>query len=197
MKPMRLSLLVAAAVFTGCISKPAPSQQFFTLPTSPPSGSMEDLGSLEGRTLGFGPVTVASHLDRSFVAIRLDDTVYEFADSLRWAAPVETMVQERLVEGLVWATSAQDVQAFPWASTRPPAVQVSARLVRFEVTPDGSADLSAYWLIRDGTSREVLASGNFVNHQPGDGGPARSAIAALDRALIAFAQELAARIPPP
>lgn len=197
MKSIILSLLAAVALLAGCISKPAPSQQFFTLPTSPPSGSMEDLGSLEGRSLGFGPVTVASHLDRAFVAIRLDDTVYEFADSLRWASPVELLIQERLVEGLVWATSAQDVQAFPWASTRPPAVQVSARLVRFEVTPGGSADLSAYWLVRDGTTREVLASGHFVNHQAGDGGSARSAIQALDRALIAFAQELAARIPPP
>lgn len=197
MKSARVSRFAAVALVAGCISKPAPSQQFFTLPTSPPVGDVEEMGSLQGRSLGFGPVTMASHLDRSFVAIRIADTVYEFADSLRWAAPVETLVQERLVESLVWATGAEDLQAFPWSSTRPPAVQVSARLVRFEVTPDGSADLSAYWLIRDGATREVLASGHFVNHQPGDGGPARSAIRALDRALIAFAEELATRIPPP
>jgi uncharacterized lipoprotein YmbA len=142
-------------------------------------------------------VSVASHLDRAFVAIRRNDALYEFADSLRWAAPVETLVQERLVAALLWATGASDVQAFPWASTRPPDVQVSAHLVRFEVTPGGAADLIAYWFIRDGQTRSVLGSGSFTHQERVRDASARAAVEALDRSLIALASELARRIPAP
>lgn len=197
MKPFLTALMAGAALVSGCISNPSPSQRLFALPTSPPAGQAEEVGSLAGRTLGFGPVSVASHLDRAFVAIRRNDALYEFADSLRWAAPVETLIQERLVAALLWVTGADDVRAFPWASIRPPDVQVSAHLVRFEVGPDRSADLVAYWFIREGDTRALLASGTFTDHQPVEGTSAPAAVEALDRALIAFAEELARRIPPP
>ena len=195
MKAMRSALASALLLASGCISSPSPSQHLFALPTSPPTGQTDQVGSLEGRTLGFGPVSVASHLDRAFIAIRRNDALYEFADSLRWAAPVEALVQERLVAALVWATGANDVRPFPWASTRPPDVQVSAHLIRFEVGPDGSADLLAGWFIRDGATRSLLSSGTFTRHEPVDGASAQGAVEALDRALISFALELARQIP--
>ena len=194
MKSLVFGVLAAPGLLWGCISSPPPSQELFTLPTSTPNEEFRSVGSLEGMTLGFCPVSVASHLDRAFVAIRLSETRYEYADSLRWASPVEAIIQERLVEALFWATGASEVESYPWASSNSPDVQVAARLVRFEITDSGSADLAAYWFIRDGQTRELVKSGHFENHQPGEGGSAGAAVRALDRALVAFAVELAEQI---
>ena len=43
---------------------------------------------LEDRSLGVGPVSIASLLDKQFVAVRLEETRYEDPDIMRWASPL-------------------------------------------------------------------------------------------------------------
>lgn len=200
MRPISLlsvGVLTATVAVGGCIGTPAPSQTFFVLPTSSPTGSAPHagaLGALGVLSLGLGPVSVASHLDQEYVAVRLEDTRYEYADSMRWASPVDILVEERLAEGLVWATGIRDVRRFPWPASRAPAVRVSARLVRFELTSEGTADLTAYWSIMDGGTGEQVNSGYFSHQEPLRGASAAAAVEALDRALLHFTNSLAGEL---
>lgn len=193
---MRVTTLVWGAAIaallaaTGCIGTPTASQKLLVLPTTAPRDTGPREGVLRDRSLGLGPVTVAPHLDRSSVAVRLDDTRYEYADSMHWASPVRLLIQERLMEGLVWATGTRDIRRFPWVTGRAPDVQVAARFVRFELTPEGSADLSAYWQIRNGLTGEQLSSGRFDHQEPIRGASANAGVEALDRGLLLLAETL-------
>jgi uncharacterized lipoprotein YmbA len=197
MRPVTLlsAAALAATVSTGgCIAKPAPSQKLFVLPTSSPLGAGPHAGELENRSLGLGPISIASHLDQEYVAVRLEDTRYEYADSMRWASPVDVLVEERLVEAMVWATGVRDVRRFPWPALNAPDVTVRARLVRFELTPDHTADLSAHWSIWDGGAGEQVNSGHFNHQEPVQGSSAAAGVEALDRALLRFAEAMAAEL---
>jgi uncharacterized lipoprotein YmbA len=198
MRPVKLlfsAALVAAVGVGGCLGKPAPSQRLFVLPTSTPPAPRPASSSLGGRTLGLGPVTVASHLDRGSVAVRLDDTRYEYADSMRWASPVEILVRERLVEGLIWFTGAESVEIFPWSGANAPDLHVDVRVVRFEVTSDGSADVAAYWSVRNGKTGERLDAGHFTRREPVEGNGGAAGVEALDRALLGLAERIATELP--
>jgi len=193
MKAMTLlsvSAITLTAAIAGCLGKPAPSQKLFVLPTTPPGGGGPAGGFLRDRSLGVGPVTVASHLDRSSVAVRLDDTRYEYADSLHWASPLDLLIEERLTEGFVWTTGARDIRPFPWGSARAPDLQVSARFVRFELTPQGTADLSVHWDVRDGHTGEQITSGQFVHQEPVQGTSGAEGVEALGRGLLYLAQAI-------
>ena len=180
--------IAAIAATAGCIGKPAPSQKLFVLPTSAPRGVGPNQGVLRDRSLGIGPVTIASHLDRKSVAVRLEDTRYEYADSMHWASPLDLLIQERLAEGLVWATGVREIRRFPWITTMAPDVQVSARFVRFELTRESSADLSVYWVIRNGRTGEQLASGHFEHQEPVQPTSGVAGVQALDRGLLRLAE---------
>jgi uncharacterized lipoprotein YmbA len=187
---LSVAAIAAFAASAGCIGSPAPSEKLFVLPTTAPGGAGPREGLLRDRSLGLGPVTIASHLDRRSVAVRLDETRYEYADSMHWASPLDLLIQERLMEGLVWATGTRDIRPFPWVAGRAPDVQVAARFVRFELTPEGSADLSVYWQIRDGLTGEQLSSGRFEHQEPIRGASANAGVEALDRGLLLLAETL-------
>ena len=197
MKPVTLLLaavLSATVATAGCIGTPAPAQTLFVLPTSSPGGSPPHAGALGVRSLGLGPVSVSSHLDQEYVAVRLEDTRYQYADSMRWASPVAILVAERLAEGLVWATGIREVRMFPWPASRAPALRVTARLVRFELAQEGTADITAYWTFLDGGTGEQVNSGYFEHREPLQGTSAAAGVEALDRALIRFANSLAGEL---
>jgi uncharacterized lipoprotein YmbA len=197
MRPVTLLSAVALAATVsigGCIAKPAPSQKLFVLPTSSPAGARPHAGELGDRSLGIGPVTIASHLDREYVAVRLEDTRYEYADSMRWASPLDGLVEERLVEAMVWATGVRDVRRFPWPTSNAPDVRVSARLVRFELTPDHTAELTAHWSLWESGAGEEVNSGYFNHQEPVQGSSAAAGVEALDRALLRFAEAMAAEL---
>ena len=182
--------IAAIASAAGCIGKPTPSQKLFVLPTTAPGDAGPREGVLRDRSMGLGPVTVASHLARSSVPVRLAETRYEYADSMHWASPVHLLIQERLLERLVWATGTRDIRRFPWVAGSAPDVQIAARFVRFELTPEGSADLSVYWQIRDGQSGEQVTSGRFDHQEPIRGASADAGVEALDRGLLLLAETL-------
>jgi len=184
------TLMAVVAATAGCIGKPAPSQKLFVLPTAPLGGAGPAEGVLRDRSLGVGPVTVASHLDQRSVAVRLDDTRYEYADSLHWASPLSLLIEERLTEGFVWTTGVRDIRRFPWGSASAPDLQVSARFVRFELTPKGTADLSAYWDVRDGHTGQQMASGQFVHEEPLQGTSGAEGVEAMGRGLLHLAQTI-------
>jgi len=197
MRPVTLlsaAALAATVAVGGCISKPAPSQKLFVLPTSSPAGAGPHAGELGDRSLGFGPVSIASHLDRENVAVRLEDTRYEYADSMRWASPLDGLVEERLAEAMVWATGVRDVRRFPWPTSNAPDVRISARLLRFELTPDHTAELTAHWSLWDGGEGEPVNSGYFNHQEPVQGSSAAAGVEALDRALLRFAEAMAAEL---
>jgi uncharacterized lipoprotein YmbA len=183
--------LAATLVFGGCIGKPAPSQKLFVLPTSSPVGSGPHAGVLGDRSLGVGPVSIASHLDKHFVAVRLEETRYEYADSMQWASPLDLLFQERLEEGLSWATGVTEVLRFPWGASNAPDVRVSARVARFELTTDGQAELTVHWSIRHGESGAPVDSGLFQHREALRGRSAAAGVEAMDRALLRFAVAVA------
>jgi uncharacterized lipoprotein YmbA len=197
MRPVTLlfvAVLAATVATASCIGTPAPARTLFVLPTSSPGGTPPHAGALGVRSLGLGPVSVASHLDQEYVAVRLENTRYEYADSMRWASPVAVLVAERLAEGLVWATGIREVRAFPWPASRAPTVRVTARLVRFELTPGGTADITAYWSILDGGTGDQVNSGYFEHREPLQGTSGAAGVEALDRALLRFANYLAGEL---
>jgi len=188
---LRTLAFSATMALAGCIGGPAPSQTLLVLPTSLPPGSRPTPGVMDGKILGVGPVEVAPHLDRSYVPVRLEETRYEYADSLRWASPARKLLADRLREVLIWITEPEDVRVFPWPSERAPDVGCSVRFLQFELTRGGTAEILAQWVVKDGLSGHTVGSGTFSHVEPIHGSSGAAGVEALDRALIRFAEALA------
>jgi len=103
-------------------------------------------------------------------------------------------VEERLVEAMAWTTGVRDLRRFPWPSSNAPDVRMSARLVRFELTPDHQAELTAHWSLWDSRAGEEVNSGYFNHQEPVQGSSAAAGVEALDRALLRFAEAMAAEL---
>jgi uncharacterized lipoprotein YmbA len=136
-------------------------------------------------------VEVAPHLDRPYVPVRLEETRYEYADSLRWASPAREMLSDRLRELLTWITEPDDLREFPWAPERAPDVGCSVRFLQFELTGRGTAEILAQWAVKDGLSGHTVGSGTFSHAEPIHGSSGAAGVEALDRALFRFAEALA------
>jgi uncharacterized lipoprotein YmbA len=188
--PPRLASLVLVVALAGCGLLTAPKTiqtQFFVLnAVAPATGARADI------SIGLGPVTIPSYLDRPAMARRVDEYQIAYDPSLRWAEPLQDNFQRVVAANLVQLIGPQRILLYPWVRSAALDVFVTVAVARFEQQPDGSLLLEARWVVRD--RADVLLAVEVTRFTRPGGTPEANA-AALSALVGDLSQAIAAAIP--
>jgi uncharacterized protein len=185
--PPLLAILIALA---GCGLITAPrtiSPRFFVLnAVAPSSGERSDL------TIGLGPISLPSYLDRPEMARRVDANQIAYDPEARWAEPLQGNFQRTVAANFVLLLGPTRIEYFPWYRTETFDVIVTIAVSRFEVQPDDTVLLLARWSVRSGDNVTQLVRETMYSRPAGS--PDQNA-AALSAVLAELSQEIAAAFP--
>jgi uncharacterized lipoprotein YmbA len=198
----RLLGLAASICLAGCAVSDA--TQYYTLGQAA-AGSVESgakasvsRSSAAGTgsvTIGVGPVTVPSYLERSQIVTRTSADQVELSMFHRWAEPLEDGMARVLAEEIGARVPSERIVMFPWrgAAARAIQYQVVVAVVRFDGRPGGDITLDTRWRILGSNGDELAFRRSTVIEAAAGPGYERM-VAAMARALVALAQEIAAEI---
>ena len=144
-------------------------------------------------TLGVGPVSFPGYLRRLPVVTRVEPNRIEISDEKRWAEPLDKNFVRVLTENLATMLGTQRIERYPWPIATKIDYQVEVDVQRFETATDGSTQLVASWIIRDGRDEKILYASKTDTSAPA-GSDATSASAALSADLATMCREIAAQI---
>jgi uncharacterized lipoprotein YmbA len=180
-------LLLIGFLLSGCGSfspRPDPSR-FFTLTAiaQPAAPAAKESSNPGGISLGIGPITLPSYLDRQEIVTRVSPNRMDLSEYDRWAEPLETNFNRVLGQNLSVLLPINRLVFFPWESTKSPAYQVEVEVLRFEANAAGDVQLSARWAVLDPNKKVLLKSGETVLTRQPATKSTDAAVAALSETL--------------
>jgi hypothetical protein len=185
---IRLVGLAAVGILgLGCLGAGTTrSPQLYVLDAVVPAAASEPIEL----SVGVGPVSIPERLDRPQILTRSSEHEVEIAEFERWAEPLEGSFATVLAEDLSRAIPTERIRVYPWRRATPVELQVAIVVTRFEREPDGVLTLTARWSLIGSGGREVRPQQNNTYREPA-GGSTEELVAAMSRAIAAFAQDLA------
>ena len=185
-----LAAMMLAGVLTACGS--SPPSHYYELSAEPDPAPVAP-GAYPMRTVAIGEVKLPGALDRPQIARQIGPNQLEYAESDRWAGPLDDMVRRVLAADLRpllpagTALVASDLSA-------PAGLTVAVEVSRFDADKAGRVMLDATWETLDKNARVTGAprAANIV--EPASGSDAAAVAAAMSRALARLADTIAAGI---
>ena len=136
-------------ILSACSSTPT---QYHTLST--PSGNAQAVVMTKPiKSVGVGPITLPTLLDREGMVIRKDATTLEVSDTHLWGGQLEDEFLRTLAQPLQSRLPATRVQTVPWDLNQTPQYQVVVKLDQFDGTPGGKAWLRGMWQLQAGDGK--------------------------------------------
>jgi uncharacterized protein len=178
----------------GCLGSSRPSR-FYTLA---PLQVRDGVGSTPtDAKLAVGPVEIPDSIDRPQIVTRTGANELVMAEFDRWGSALDSEISGSLVATLRDRLASQKVAVAPWRSatlsgggaTWRAAVSVS----RFDGIPGQSVVLQGRWelIARSGGMDESLGVREATVTEPIDAPGYDALVAAMQRALVRFAQQMA------
>ncbi len=195
------ALLALALAISGCLGGPSPTpatrfyvlNSFHSAENPDPPEPVADLGN-EGVGLGVGPIKLSQVLDRPQIILRTSHNEIRVADLDRWAAPLNELITNVIVDNLSALLSTGSILKFPWKTNLPVDYQIILEITRFDGMPGDNVDLRARWGILTNNGRDVLANGKTVLTEPIDGDTVAEMVSALSRLIGKLSYEIALEI---
>jgi uncharacterized protein len=181
----------------GCSSMLAPrpdQSRFYVLTPEPAAAQVSPASAGTGLSLGLGPITMPSYLDRPQIVTRIGPNEVRLSETDRWAGPLDTSFDQVLARDLAMQLGGARIHAFPWYNSTPIDYQVEVAVHRFETDAAGRSELSAHWTIVDGRNKNLLDSGDTSIAQSSPPGDAAASAAALSRGVAQFSDQIAATL---
>ena len=168
------------------------SRFFLIVPVEPSSASRPSpaTGAIDGPTIGLGPVTIPSYLDRPEVVTRLSDTEFAISDSDRWGEPLESNVSRVLMQDLSRELPSAEFVPFPWPRKTQIDYKLAVKFLRLEKSANGQVEVEAAWTIRRGLDDGLIQRGT-TNAHASAGADQRSASAALSQGIAQISEQIA------
>jgi uncharacterized lipoprotein YmbA len=132
-----------------------------------------------------------AYLDRPQVVTRTSPNQLDVSKTDRWGESLQNNFTSVLTRDLTAQLGTQQIVVFPWYSTTHIDLQVQVEVYRFETDGQGNAQLSAKWMIRDGTGKNILYSAESNLTQPSKPGNTAEAAAALSHTVNDMSREIA------
>ncbi len=195
MRPSSLPLIACAAlvVVMACVGSSRPSR-FYTLAPLDVRGRPP---STAGVTLAVGPVEIPETIDRQEIVTRTGTNELSRAAFDRWGGSLDGEISRSLVATLGDRLASRDGVVSPWrAGTAPPGgttYRAAVSISRFDGVLGQSVVLRGRWELiaetdRDGRSLSVREA---TVTEKIDGAGYGALVAAMQRALVRFGQEMA------
>jgi uncharacterized protein len=184
-----IAALVAVLSLAACAaSQPT---HFYTLAAvgAPTAGGSAATAPL--RMIAVGPVSLPSTVDRPQLVTRDGPYGVTVASRASWAGDLNEMVSRVLVEDLAARLPGDRVVGFPRVANPAYDVRVAVDIARFDVGPDGDADVAATWQVFGPVTGKPLLLGATTARPPSTGKSYDDRVAALSRALGEVADAIA------
>lgn len=196
-RPINVVLLACALAFSGCLGSPAktPATRYYVLnSTYSAENKAQPVTVLNDTTVGVGPIKLSRVLDRPQIVTRTSENEIMVADLERWAAPLNEIVANVMVDNLSDLLAGAEVLKFPWQATLPITYQVTMDITRFDGMPGGDVNLRARWGILGENGKKVLASKQSVLNEPTRDNAIAEMVSAQSRLLEQLSREIALEI---
>jgi len=185
-----LSAQLIAGTLAACSSSP-PSHYYVLSAQSDPA-AVRRIGH-PGRTVAVGAVKLPGALDRPQIARRLGPNQLEYAESERWAGPIDDMTRRVLSTDLRTRLPASTTMIADDSPT-PADMTIAIEMSRFDADNEGRVALDASWEILDKNGKVVGVPRQQKIVEPVIGPDAAAVAAAMSRALAGLADNIAADI---
>ena len=152
---MKLMFLWMALALTACSSTPT---QYHTLAADTANAAVSAVVSQRIKSLGVGPITLPTLLDREGMVIRKDATTVEVSDTHLWGGQLEDEFLRALSQQLQARLPSTRVQSIPWETSQTPQYQVVVKLDQFDGTPGGNAVLRGLWQLQAASDAKILTT---------------------------------------
>lgn len=191
--------LAATGLLAGCIDVglgqgTRQATRLYTLGTAEPASSNAASPRTRKPTIGVGPVTVPTYLDRSQILVRVGPRRLQPLPFDHWAEPLEENVARVLVHNLAVLTGSDAVYGYPWPRDQAPPVQLHVTVERFDAGLGGEAVLVALWGWRDGEGNPLSAAERSVYRRPVAGNSADDLVAAMSRLVEDLSRRAVSRL---
>jgi uncharacterized lipoprotein YmbA len=185
-----VAAVMLAGVLTACGS--SPPSHYYELSAEPDPAPVAQAG-YPTRTVAIGEVKLPGALDRPQLARQIGPNQLEYAESDRWAGPLDDMVRRVLAADLRPLLPAGTALVAS-DSSAPAGLTVAVEVSRFDADKAGRVTLDATWETLDKNAKVTGAprAANIV--EPASGSDAAAVAAAMSRALARLADTIAAGI---
>ncbi len=197
------ALLALALVISGCLGgpSPTPATRFYVLNSfhseenpNPPEPIAVFGDEVTSPGLGVGPIKLSQVLDRPQIILRTSHNEIQVADLDRWAAPLNELITNVLVDNFSALLSTGSILRFPWKTTLPIDYQIILEITRFDGMPGGNVDLRARWGILGNNGQDVYSNSKTVLTEPIGSDTIADMVSALSRLIGKLSFEIATEI---
>jgi uncharacterized lipoprotein YmbA len=186
----RLGLAAVGILVFGCLGPGTERMpRLFVLDAVAPAGE----SAKTDLSVGVGPVSIPDRLDRPQILTRSSRHEVELAEFDQWAEPLEKSFALVLAENLSRTIPTDRISVYPWNRSTPVELRVAVVVTRFEREPDGNVTLAARWRLIGPDGREVRPP-LHSRYRESAGASTEEGVAAMSRAIAAFAQDIAAML---
>lgn len=107
-------------------------------------------------SLGIGPLTLPTVLDRESIVVRKTPTQVEVSDSHLWGGQLEDEFLNAFTQQLQRRLPLTRVQTIPWELTQTPLYQISLKVQEFAGSPQGIANLNGIGQLQLAANGKIL-----------------------------------------
>ena len=110
-------------------------------------------------SIGIGPITVASYLDRPQLVRNNASTELQLAEFDRWGEPLAQGISRVLTQNFVTLSNNEQIRRFPWRGDEQPNYALKVHVLTMDVTAN-SASIELHWSLRSPGQSQPLAEGH-------------------------------------
>jgi hypothetical protein len=197
---LECAVLLALMLFlNGCFGggSQTPATRFYVLNSLYSAESINQqnpIAVLEDAIIGVGPLKLSQVLDRPQIILRTSQNEIRVADLDRWAAPLNEIITNVLVDNFSALLSTGSILKFPWKATIPIDYQIVLEITRFDGMPGDNVDMRARWGILGENGRKVLSKKQTVLTEPIGGDTITEMVSAQSRLVAKLSHEIAEEI---
>ncbi len=178
----------------GCLGSSRPSRFYTLAPLQVRDGPAS---TATDATLAIGPVEIPDYVDRQQIVTRTGANELVVAEFDRWGSSLDNQITGSLVATLRDRLTSQQIAVAPWRSAILSGVGATYRapvsVSRFDGIPGQSVVLQGRWelIAQSGGKEESLGVREATVTEPIDAPGYDALVAAMQRALVRFAQQMA------
>lgn len=190
---MFLFLALMVLGYSGC-ARTQPSRFYTLTAISDINTTIPEKLSVDGKTIGVGPVEIPSQLDRSQIVTLMGPNQIHLAEFDRWAGTLKENIGSVIAQNLSVLLPADQVYVFPWRSVKPVQYQITVRIMRFDAVPGDMVILDARWMILEREGRLMLLEQGAQIRIPFTGKGYEDIVSAQSQALGELSRDIAAAV---
>lgn len=191
-----MRVLLGAALLAGMLAACSSAPSRFYVLTAQPQLARSLPQSRFGTTVAIGEVKLPGALDRPQIARRIGPNQLDYAESERWAGPLDAMLQRVLAADLR-PRLPPGAALIDNNSATPAKLTIAVEITRFDADKSGRVTLEADWEQLGKTGAVVGIPGTARIIEQGSGAEAAAVAATMSRAVADLAGRIAAGIGEP